>query len=391
LIKQDVGGNAFVRLPRYASAVSTLAVNLLGMHSSDLRDVARSLRMQPHDVLLAYRRLFRQGDAGVEWAEAPAHDITAVQTDPFQTGAEEDGTGRRIETVKFVRRMADGRETESVLIPMRRRDGSVTFTLCVSSQVGCAMGCTFCETAQMGLVRNLTAGEIVAQWHAAAFGLPGGRSIRPKNIVFMGMGEPMDNLDEVLKAVRILADHNGAGIASSNITISTVGRIDGIKRVAEFMREPGFHRLGVAISVNAPNDAVRASIMPINRAMPMAKLRDALLEVPLRPNAAFCVEYVLIPGVNDAPEHCDEICAWLKPLRCSLNVIPYNPRRDSPWPAPTEESVAAFIQRAMDNGQFVKRRGTKGRSVMGACGQLGNPEIRRKRPAIAVTISDPVR
>jgi len=346
-------------------------------------DVARSLRIQPHDALLAYRRLFREGDAGVEWADSPTHDIVAVETDPFQTGPEEDDSGRRVETVKFVRRMSDGRETESVLIPMRRRDGTVTFTLCVSSQVGCAMGCAFCETAQMGLVRHLDAGEIVAQWHAAAFGLPDGRSIRPKNIVFMGMGEPMDNLDAVLDAVRILADHNGPRVASSNITISTVGRIDGIRRVAEFMREPGFHRLGVAISINAPNDRIRGSIMPINRAMPMDKLRDALLAVPLRPNAAFCVEYVLIPGVNDAPEHCDEICEWLKPLRCSLNVIPYNPRRDSPWPAPTEESVAAFIRRAMDNGQFVKRRGTKGRSVMGACGQLGNPEIRRKRPAIA--------
>ena len=308
----------------------------------------------------AYRRFHREGisNAGM-----------TIQPRPI---------GRREiegETIKFTLRLPGGLETESVLIPMRRRDGTTTRTLCVSSQVGCAMGCRFCETAQMGLVRQLEAADIVAQWHVAAHEI----GIRPKNIVFMGMGEPTDNLDAVLPAIRILADHDGPAVPASNISVSTVGNPDGIRRLGALAAEPGFHRLNLAVSLNAPNDEIRAEIMPVDRAWPMDDLMDAMLGWPGRPKSAICVEYVLIPGVNDAPGHCDEVCRYLEPLRCSLNVIPYNPRRDSPWPAPTEASVEAFIQRAIDNGQFTKRRGTKGRDVMAACGQLGNPEIRARR------------
>ena len=313
-----------------------------------------------HGARLAYRRFHRDG-------EVPAG--TTPRLHPI---------GRREiegETVKFTLTLPGGLETESVLIPMRRRDGSLTRTLCVSSQVGCAMGCRFCETAQMGLVRHLDTSDIVAQWHAASHQI----GLRPKNIVFMGMGEPTDNLDAVIPAIRILADHDGPAIAASNISVSTVGNPEGIRRLGELAAEPGFHRLNLAVSLNAPNDEIRAEIMPVDRAWPMDDLMAAMLAWPGRPKSAICVEYVLIPGVNDGPEHCDEVCAYLEPLRCSLNVIPYNPRRDSPWPAPTEDSVDAFIGRAIDNGQFTKRRGTKGRDVMAACGQLGNPEIRRRR------------
>jgi 23S rRNA (adenine2503-C2)-methyltransferase len=119
--------------------------------------------------------------------------------------------------------------------------------------------------------------------------------------------------------------------------------------------------------------------MPINRSHPMAELREAMAAFPVRRKGAICVEYVLIPGVNDADEHCDEVCAYLAGIRCALNVIPYNPRRDSPWRAPTEAEVTRFVERAIAHRQFVKRRRTKGRSVMAACGQLGNPELRRRR------------
>ena len=137
-----------------------------------------------------------------------------------------------------------------------------------------------------------------------------------------------------------------AANSESNIAISTVGNPDGIAKIGEFVRENGFHRLNLALSLNAPNDEIRSQIMPVNKAWPMARLKEALLAFPRFSKAAFCVEYVLIPGVNDADAHCDEVCALLKPLRCSLNVIPYNPRRASPWPAPTEESVQSFVQRA---------------------------------------------
>ena len=194
----------------------------------------------------------------------------------------------------------------------------------------------------------------------------------------MGMGEPTENLDAVLHAVRILTDHYGASIASSNITISTVGRVAGIQKIAEFASQTGFHRLHLALSLNAPNDAIRSQIMPINKSEPIADILSAVRGYPEAAGPT-CIEYVLIPGVNDSMDHCDQVCALLRDVRCSLNIIPYNPRRNSPWPAPSEESVVAFIARAIANKQFCKRRGTKGRSAMAACGQLGSEAIRGRK------------
>ncbi len=275
-------------------------------------------------------------------------------------------------------------EVESVIIPMLGRSGIPTLTLCVSSQVGCAMGCEFCETAQMGLIRSLTAEEIVAQWFNAQHVL--GQTI--SNIVFMGMGEPMDNLDAVLGAIEVLTDHHGPSIPMSKITVSTVGRTDGLKRLGDKLAQPGWKRLRLAISINAPNDEIRSKLMPINRAMPMAELRQTLLDLPMSPSRAICFEYVLIPGVNDAREHARELAEYLSPWTASenqlrprglVNVIPYNPRRDSPWPAPQEHAVDEFIGWLSDEGMFVKRRRTKGRSAMAACGQLGAAHIRKRR------------
>lgn len=286
-------------------------------------------------------------------------------------------------------------DVESVLIPMIGSSGTRTYTLCVSSQVGCAMGCTFCETGQMGLIRSLTADEIVAQWYTATHVL----GIRPKNIVFMGMGEPMDNLDHVLQAIAVLKDHDGAAVPISQITVSTVGRVDGIERLAAKVREPGWHRLGLALSLNAPNDAARSAIMPINRRWNLADVQRALLAWPQRSGNKVCIEYVLIPGVNDSRDNAKEIAEFFRPfgllaggrvagqtVMAVLNLIPYNPRRNSPWPAPTEERVAEFMGWLTDLGVFTKRRRTKGRDMMGACGQLGSEAIRKRQP-VRPTIS----
>ncbi|MFN9076445.1 MAG: radical SAM protein [bacterium] len=359
------------------AAESALPLRPLGMTRAQFVAAARERGRTAHAALEAYRALFRDGVVP-DWCEVPDYPVTATLVE----GA----------TSKFVLRLTDagmeGLETESVLIPMPRASGTTT-TLCVSSQIGCAMGCRFCETAQMGLIKNLRADQIVHQWWSATHRVPRGEAQSAvknpqaqsavKNIVFMGMGEPTDNIDEVIQAIRVLVDHDGAGVPASNISISTVGNPDGIRKIGELVREEGFHRLNLALSLNAPNDRVRTEIMPVNRAWPMARLKDALLEFPRYSQAAFCVEYVLIPGVNDSDEHCDEVCAFLREIRCSLNVIPYNPRRNSPWPAPDEESVARFIARAVANGQFTKRRGTKGRNVMAACGQLGNEKIRARK------------
>ena len=353
------------------TAASAPPLRPLGMTRAQFVAAARERGRTAHAALEAYRALFREGVVPA-WCEVPDYPVTATLVE----GA----------TSKFVLRLTDagmeGLETESVLIPMPRASGTTT-TLCVSSQIGCAMGCRFCETAQMGLIKNLRADQIVHQWWSATHRVPRptdpARTHGVKNIVFMGMGEPTDNIDEVIQAIRVLVDHDGAGVPASNISISTVGNPDGIRRIGELVREEGFHRLNLALSLNAPNDEIRTEIMPVNRAWPMARLKDALLEFPRYSQAAFCVEYVLIPGVNDSDAHCDEVCAFLREIRCSLNVIPYNPRRNSPWPAPDELSVERFMARAVANGQFTKRRGTKGRNVMAACGQLGNEKIRARR------------
>lgn len=314
----------------------------------------------------AYSRLFREGlprDAVSE----PARVLT--------TPSSEGDVHKFLLAAPGVERLGGATlYSESVVIPMIGRVRERR-TLCVSSQVGCAMGCAFCETAQMGLVRSLTAAEIVAQWFAARFHL--GHDI--SNIVFMGMGEPLDNLEEVLGAIEVLTDHRGPALAMSGISISTVGRLDGLARLREVVTRPGWRKLNLAVSINAPNDEIRSRLMPINRAMPLADLVRVLEDWPLRASGAICAEYVLIPGVNDADEHASELADLLKSVRCCINVIPYNPRRDSPWPAPEEEVVTRFIERLRALGAYVKRRRTKGRDTMAACGQLGAEEIRRRR------------
>lgn len=277
----------------------------------------------------------------------------------------------------------DALETESVLIPMIGRKRQRTYTLCVSSQVGCAMGCTFCQTAQMGLIRSLTPAEIVAQWFAATHLL----NHPIANIVFMGMGEPLDNFDNVIQAIAVLTDHRGPAIPMSRISISTVGRIDGLRRLIDQVNQPGWHRLGLAISLNAPSDAIRSQIMPINRAMPLKDLREVLTGWPIYGGFKFCFEYVLIPGVNDQPEHARQLADFVRGrgehagqprLAGLINLIPYNPRDNSPWPAPDEADVERFLTWLADAGVFAKRRRTKGRDTMAACGQLGNPQLRRR-------------
>jgi len=333
---------------------------MLAVTSGEAVALAAAHGIERAASLDAYRRFHRTGAADAAWAHQPAYAIGAQ----IEEGA----------TRKFTLRLADGRESESVILPMRSRVGRLSHTLCVSSQVGCAMGCAFCETARMGLLRGLVPAEIVAQWFIARHVL--GAPVR--NIVFMGMGEPMENLDAVMQAIRVLTDRNGPGLAPADIAVSTVGRVAGIRRLAEFASQPGLRRLKLAVSINAPNDVVRSSIMPINRAEPMAALFDAIRLWQER-GTPVLLEYVVIPGVNDQPSHADELASRAIDFGCKVNVIPYNPRRESPWPAPTDEIVDAFVERLRGHGVFVTRRRTMGRSVMAACGQLGNPDVRRGR------------
>ena len=336
-------------------------VDLLSLTAAEFIARASQFGEKRPAALAHYREFFRRGTATPDWITLKSATISEC--------VKEGGT------TKFTQRIEDGLETETVILPYTSRSGRRRNTLCVSSQIGCAMGCTFCETARMGLMKNLSVARIVGQWFAARFEL----ETAIDNIVFMGMGEPMDNLDSVLGAIRIFTDANGPAIAPSRITVSTVGRIDGIRRFTRFADTDGLGSLRLAVSINAPNDAIRSDIMPLNRAEPMGELMKAMLEWTKNRHRRVLIEYVLIPGVNDEPRHARELCKYLKPLPCTVNVIAYNPRRDSPWPATTEEGMRSFTEHFAACGQFVTRRQIMGRSVMAACGQLGNERIRNRR------------
>ncbi len=320
-----------------------------------------------------YQKAVFQPEASSAFAANPA--LARAVADHFRfelpelAGRAGDGV-----TYKFLLRLGDGLVSESVVIPMRHYKA-----LCVSSQVGCKMGCGFCETAQMGLLRHLTVGEIVAQVMVARHVLR-----EPiENIVFMGMGEPLDNFDAVLEAIRIVSDQRGLCISQSNITLSTVGHVPALRKLAALARlskDEGFPHVRLAVSLNAPNDEVRSRIMPVNQKWNLAELREVLADYPLHRKGDFIFfEYVLLPGVNDAPEHVREVAEYLRGLRACVNLIPYNPRKESPFAKPAPESVKRFFHDLMEAGQYCRIRGTKGQDAMAACGQLGMRELARRR------------
>ena len=265
---------------------------------------------------------------------------------------EEDGV------VKFLLKM-DGLESESVIIPMQGRS-----TLCVSSQIGCKMGCAFCETGKMGLRKQLSAAEIVAQvFYALHF-----FKVRVQNIVFMGMGEPMDNWENVKQAIQILTDPGGFGFGFSRITVSTSGDVEGIYRLMEEM-DPA---LNLAISLNASQDPIRGRIMPVNKSWNMEKLKKAMLDYCSNPRRKIFIEYVLLQGINDGLNHAEEVAEYLQDLRVKINLIPYNPQRRGPFMPPSNEVIDQFKNHLRAKGYPVTVRQTKGQKIKAACGQLGN-------------------
>lgn len=285
-------------------------------------------------------------------------DVARVVSEPSDRGT----------TAKAVLRLSDGLEIECVRIPM----GRGRHTLCISSQVGCKMGCTFCETARMGLLRSLSADEIVAQYLVARHVL----GWRIRNIVFMGMGEALDNAAAVIQAIRVFNDDASLSIAQERITVCTVGHLAGLRA----LHAAGFRRLNLSVSLNAANDRVRRELMPIHRKSSLDELQRALLAYRPRTNFALGVNYCLIPGINDSREDARGVAAFCRPLgRVLLNLIPYNPGSVPLTRPPTAHEVDRFVGWLRDDGVPVRRRVTKGRSVMAACGQLGNAELKRQR------------
>jgi 23S rRNA (adenine2503-C2)-methyltransferase len=294
-------------------------------------------------------------------------------------------------TRKLLLELADGRLIETVLMLYPAiGESRARATVCVSTQAGCAYGCTFCATGQMGFDRHLTAGEIVAQvlyfareLRAQPWTAPDGETIdRVSNLVFMGMGEPFHNYDNTLKAVRILNMPEGLNIGARHMTISTVGLVPGILRLAE---EP--LQVNLAISLHAPNDAMRLKTMPVTRKYPIAHVLDACREYVARTNRQVTFEYVLLAGVNDAPDHARELATLLSPLRhlCHVNLIPVNKTAAS-YAAPSGEAIRAFRETLRAGGVSNSVRAERGDDIAAACGQLSTHE-RLKQATNAVSES----
>lgn len=328
-------------------------------------DIFSRLGKGRHHAARLYSDWFRKGRVEEEWVEPQARALVkAIEAEVDFSFPEIGKVQEEGETVKFLLRLADGMESESVLIPME--SGT---TICLSSQIGCKMGCAFCETGKMGLIRHLSTEEIVAQVFVARAIL--GRSVR--NIVFMGMGEPFDNYDAVMGAVSVLTCSGGLGFGPSRISISTSGRVDGILRMAR-EADPA---INLAVSVNAPSDQVRNRLMPVNRQWDMEALKGAMLEYCAHPRREILAEYVLIQGVNDSLEDANRLAKYLQGLKVKLNLIPYNPQSRDRFAPPSIEQRELFLRAMREHGYQTLLRGTKGQNIMAACGQLGNLEVRR--------------
>lgn len=260
-------------------------------------------------------------------------------------------------SVRYLLALEDGERVEAVSMPDEKRT-----TFCISSQPGCAVDCKFCFTGLLGLKRNLTAGEMVGQVLAL---LEAGKIQGRVNVVFMGMGEPLLNYHEVVKAVRILADPQGVNIAARRITISTAGIVP---RIQDLAREPVRPRL--AVSLNASSDEQRSALMPINRKYPLSELMKACREYPLRGREKMTFEYVLLAGVNDTDADADRVAGLVGGMDSKINLIPYNAGEGLPYRAPPLERVLAFqdVLRRRRVPAFI--RISRGQDVMGACGQL---------------------
>jgi 23S rRNA (adenine2503-C2)-methyltransferase len=349
--------------------------NLLGLDRQELEQLVQSLGEAPYRGRQLYRALYHRREADVTTlteldknfrsALAAGYQITypAIQGEFLS----KDGS------VRYLLRLQDNTSIETVYMPEEER-----ITLCLSSQAGCAVDCRFCFTALLGLKRNLSAGEILGQVLAVATA----RKIPSRarlNVVFMGMGEPLLNLHQVMKAVRVLADPHGLGIPLRRLTISTSGIVPGVRELA---RDP--MRPNLAISLNASSDPQRAQLMPINRKYPLTELIPACRDYPLRPREYLSFEYVLLDGFNDADADALNVANLLRGIHAKVNLIPFNPGPELPYCPSPRERILAFQQLLRDRDVPAYIRTSRGQDIRAACGQLilgGMPNLKVPPPA----------
>ncbi|HXN65210.1 MAG TPA: 23S rRNA (adenine(2503)-C(2))-methyltransferase RlmN [Candidatus Acidoferrales bacterium] len=341
-----------------------LKIHLLGKSAAELGDLAVSLGEPAYRGSQIYHALYAErrfdvlqmsnlpGSLRERLAELAAIRLPRIERQYAST----DGSVRYLLSVESAAR--EPAQVEAVFMPEERRQ-----TICISTQAGCAVDCHFCLTAQLGLRRNLSAGEILGQ---VLVPLEEQRAhLTPQtNVVLMGQGEPLLNYENVMAAVRILLDPEGVGLSAKHVTLSTSGIVPGIERLGA---EPVRPKL--AISLNASNDAQRDAIMPINRKYALAELLEACRNYPLRSWERLTFEYVLLGGVNDSTDDARRVAKLLAPMRAKVNLIPWNPG-ELPYQRPTAEATEAFRRIIDAQGIPVFVRYSRGQDVMAACGQL---------------------
>ena len=291
-------------------------------------------------------------DLRLELAETAC--ISNLQTETVEEGS--DGTR------KYLFSLGDGSAVESVMIPDEGRA-----TLCISSQVGCAMACEFCLTGNFRLTRNLTTAEIVNQIMAVR------RDVEIRNIVFMGMGEPLHNLDNVIPAIQIMLDGNGLQLSNRRVTVSTCGLVPEMARLG---RE--IPNVNLAVSLNATTDELRDRIMPVNRTYPLKALMKACKEFPLPGRRKVTFEYVMISGINDSLEDAKRLLRLTSDVPNKVNLIPFNEHEGCGFKAPTRAAIDAFHKYLIDRHVTVITRDSRGGDISAACGQLKGKLEKRK-------------
>ncbi len=316
---------------------------------------------------------FAQVDGIPRELRAQLADIAVLsRLEPAGVFGSDDGT------TKYLWRLADGSTIESVLIPDEDRPGPnpSRYTLCVSTQVGCAMGCTFCLTGDLGLKRNLSAAEIASQV------LQVNALIRPArrvtNVVMMGMGEPLHNFDNVVTALRIMLDEDALNLSHRKVTVSTVGLVPRLVQLAHTLP------VNIAISLNASTEAQRLQVMPITRKYPLDQLLQACRELPLPAGKRITFEYVMMEGFNASLDDAARVEALMTGMPAKVNLIPYNENPDRELRRPSDAQVKAFQDHLVRRGVQCSIRVSRGRDVSAACGQLGKAAelmARRLRPA----------
>jgi 23S rRNA (adenine2503-C2)-methyltransferase len=340
--------------------MASAGIDLAELELPELETLLAEQDVQPFHARQTYRWIHRRGvtdpsgmtDLPLTLRKTLQSDFAIATPEVLRDEVSVDGTR------KLMLRLADRRMIESVFIP-----DTPSMTFCVSTQVGCAMGCGFCLTGQMGLVRNLTAGEIVGQVRVLASRTD--MLDRPFNIVLMGMGEPLHNYDNTIKALRMLHSEHGLSVSPRRVTLSTVGIVPAMDRLAQESLMPN-----LAVSLHATTDEQRTALVPPNRKYPLTAILDACRRFPLKKRSRITFEYVMLAGVNDAPDDARRLAALLQGLKAKVNLIPLNPAPGIPYERPSDSRVDHFAQLLADRYITVSVRKSRGRDIRAACGQL---------------------